>query len=48
MCFMNNIKNITVSASATRNDEGYIFLGYEFLNINECASETEESSTDNI
>jgi len=44
----NNIKNITVKATATRSDEGYISLGYEFLNIKECMSEYRESSTDNL
>ena len=44
----NNIKNISVNTIATSNDEGYISLNYEFLNIDECASENEESLTDNI
>ena len=44
----NNLKNVSVNASATRNDEGYIYLVYEFLNIDECISEYKESSTDNI
>ena len=44
----NNIKNITVNASATSNDEGYIYIAYEFLNIKECMSEYKESQTENI
>ena len=44
----NNIKIISVNASAISNDEGNIYLGYEFLNIKECMSEYKESSTDNI
>jgi len=44
----NNIKNISVNTIATSSEEGYISLNYEFLNINEYASENEESSTDNI
>ena len=44
----NNIKNISVNTIATSSEKGYISLNYEFLNINECASENEESLTDNI
>ena len=44
----NNLMNVSVNASATSNDEGYIYLIYEFLNIDECISEYKESSTDNI
>ena len=44
----NNIKNISVDTFVTSSEEGYISLNYEFLNINECMSEYEDSSTDNI
>ena len=44
----NNIKNIGVTTSATSSEKGYVYLNYEFLNINECMSEYQESSTDNI